>query len=138
MRDVFHGRKGTARGTGYGSLVKMGGKSGTSQVVSIAEDAEYDAEELEEAHRDHSLFIAFAPYDDPAIAVAVIVENGGNGSAVAAPIARRVIEQFLKGPGRFAAQQTQSPGSGLGNEGRSEDGLSSGLQGGNRQGRGSG
>jgi penicillin-binding protein 2 len=95
MRDVFHGRRGSARAVGRGSLVTMAGKSGTAQVVGIAQDAEYDAEGLQERHRDHSLFIAFAPYEDPVIVVAVVVENGGGGSTVAAPIARAVMEQYL-------------------------------------------
>jgi len=99
MRAVFHGERGSARAVGRGARVTMAGKSGTAQVVSIAQDAEYDEEELEERHRDHGLFIAFAPYEEPAIAVAVVVENGGGGSTVAAPIARKVIEQFLEGAG---------------------------------------
>ncbi len=99
MRDVMHGARGSARAVGRGSQITMAGKSGTAQVVGIAQDAEYDADELAERHRDHGLFIAFAPYDDPTIAVAVVVENGGGGSTVAAPIARKVIEQYLQGSG---------------------------------------
>jgi penicillin-binding protein 2 len=99
MRDVLHGKRGSARATGRGASVIMAGKSGTAQVVGIAQDAEYDAEELAERYRDHGLFIAFAPLDEPVIAVAVVVENGGGGSKVAAPIARAVIEQFLAGAG---------------------------------------
>ena len=97
MHDVFHGKRGSARAVGRGSAFTMAGKSGTAQVVGIAQDAEYNAEELEERHRDHGLFIAFAPYEDPQIAVAVVVENGGGGSTVAAPIAREVIERYLIG-----------------------------------------
>jgi penicillin-binding protein 2 len=99
MRDVMHGRRGSARAVGRGASVIMAGKSGTAQVVGIAQDAEYDAEELAERHRDHSLFIAFAPVDEPVIAVAVVVENAGGGSTIAAPVARAVIEQFLAGAG---------------------------------------
>ena len=73
----------------------MAGKSGTAQVVSIAQDEEYDEEELEERQRDHALFIAFAPLENPRIAVAVIVENGSSGSSVAAPIARAIMDQYL-------------------------------------------
>ena len=73
----------------------MAGKSGTAQVIGIAQDEEYDEEETAERHRDHGLFVAFAPYDDPRIAVAVIVENGGGGSTVAAPVARKVMEAYL-------------------------------------------
>jgi penicillin-binding protein 2 len=99
MRDVLHGKRGSARATGRGAAVIMAGKSGTAQVVGIAQGEEYDAEELAEKYRDHALFIAFAPFDEPVIAVAVLVENGGGGSSVAAPIARAVIEQFLAGAG---------------------------------------
>ena len=99
MRDVFHSARGSARAVGNNSLVTMAGKSGTAQVIGIAQDEEYNEEEIAERHRDHGLFIAFAPLEDPVIAVAVVVENGGGGSTVAAPIARRVIEQYLAGAG---------------------------------------
>ena len=95
MHDVFHGERGSARAVGKDSLYTMAGKSGTAQVVGIAQDEEYNEEELAEKYRDHGLFIAFAPYDSPRIAVAVVVENGGGGSKVAAPIARTVIEEYL-------------------------------------------
>jgi penicillin-binding protein 2 len=74
----------------------MAGKSGTAQVFSVAQDQEYDTEELEERMRDHALFVAFAPVDHPQIAVAVIVENGESGSGTAAPIARTVMETYLR------------------------------------------
>ena len=77
----------------------MAGKSGTAQVVGIAQDAKYDADSLSERHRDHALFIAFAPLEEPTIAVAVVVENGGGGSSVAAPIARKVMDTYLLGAG---------------------------------------
>lgn len=95
MESVMHGLKGTARHIGKELDFRMAGKSGTAQVFTLAEDAEYIAEELDERLRDHSLFIAFAPIDDPKIAVAVIVENGGGGSSVAAPIARDLILEHL-------------------------------------------
>lgn len=95
MHAVFHGERGSARAVGRGSTFAMAGKSGTAQVIGIAQDEEYDAEALEERYRDHGLFVAFAPYEDPQIAVAVVVENGGGGSTVAAPIAREVMEQYL-------------------------------------------
>jgi penicillin-binding protein 2 len=97
MHDVLHGRRGSARAVGEGARFTMAGKSGTAQVIGIAQDEEYDEDEVAERHRDHGLFIAFAPYEDPRIAVAVVVENGGGGSSVAAPIARQVIERYLLG-----------------------------------------
>ena len=73
----------------------MAGKTGTAQVFSIAQDAEYDEETVPENLRDHSLFVAFAPVENPQIALAVIVENGGGGSTTAAPIARQLIDSYL-------------------------------------------
>ena len=95
MHDVMQGPRGTARAVGFGAPYEMAGKSGTAQVVSIAQDEEYDDAELEERQRDHALFIAFAPLDEPRIAVALIVENGESGSGVAAPIARAVMDAYL-------------------------------------------
>ena len=74
---------------------RMAGKSGTAQVVEIGQGEEYDEETLEERQRKHAWFIAFAPADAPAIAVSVLVENGGGGSSVAAPVAKAVIDAWL-------------------------------------------
>ena len=95
MHDVLQGVRGTARAVGMGAPYQMAGKSGTAQVVSIAQDEKYDEIELEERQRDHALFIAFAPLDDPQIAVALIVENGESGSGVAAPIAKSIMDAYL-------------------------------------------
>jgi penicillin-binding protein 2 len=95
MHDVMQGPRGTARAVGSGAPYEMAGKSGTAQVVSIAQDEEYDEEELEERLRDHALFISFAPFDEPRIAVAVIVENGQSGSGIAAPIAKAIMDEYL-------------------------------------------
>ncbi|MFO7581559.1 penicillin-binding protein 2 [Guyparkeria sp.] len=70
----------------------IAGKTGTAQVFSVAQDEEYDAEELERRLHDHALFVGFAPFDDPELAVAVIAEHGGSGSGTAAPIARKVMD----------------------------------------------
>ena len=102
MEDVVHRgnqgyqQNGTAwayigRGLGY----RMAGKSGTAQVVEIAQGEEYDEELLDEYSRKHAWFLAFAPADDPLIAVSVLVENGGGGSSVAGPVAREVIDAYL-------------------------------------------
>ena len=95
MHDVMQSPRGTARAAGSNAAYQMAGKSGTAQVFSISQDEEYNEEEVPERLRDHALFLAFAPLDDPKIAVAVIVENGGSGSRVAAPIARAIIDQYL-------------------------------------------
>jgi len=97
MNAVLQGKRGTARAVGMDAPFTMAGKSGTAQVFSVAQDQEYEAEELEERMRDHALFIAFAPLEDPQIAIAVIVENGESGSGTAAPIARTVMESYLQG-----------------------------------------
>ncbi|MAR91460.1 MAG: penicillin-binding protein 2 [Pseudomonadales bacterium] len=97
MRDVVHSAKGTARGIsknlpGY----DIAGKTGTAQVLGIAQDEEYDEEAIDEWHRDHALFVGFAPVDQPRIAIAVLVENGGGGGSTAAPVARQVLDAYFQ------------------------------------------
>ncbi|USE37945.1 penicillin-binding protein 2 [Endozoicomonas sp. SCSIO W0465] len=92
MEDVIHSPGGTANWRiGRGLKYRMAGKTGTAQVVSIPQGEEYDAEKLKEFERDHSLFIAFAPVDDPQIAIAVILENNNGASNVA----RKVMDSYL-------------------------------------------
>ena len=95
MHDVIQSPTGTARAAGLGAPYQMAGKSGTAQVFTVAQEDEYDEEEIDERLRDHALFIAFAPLDAPQIAVAVIIENGSSGSRIAAPIARAMMDEFL-------------------------------------------
>ena len=95
MHDVMQSETGTARATGLGAPYSMAGKSGTAQVFTVAQEEKYDEDEIDERLRDHALFIAFAPFEDPQIAVSVIIENGSSGSRVAAPIARAVMDQYL-------------------------------------------
>jgi len=95
MIEVVHGKKGTARRIGWNAPYRIAGKTGTSQVKSMAQGEEYDAKSTPERERDHALFISFAPADNPRIAVAVIVENGGYGSSTAAPIARKLMDYYL-------------------------------------------
>lgn len=98
MEDVLHHPSGTAYKAAQGMAFRMAGKSGTAQVVGIAQDAEYDSEALQERHRDHALFVGFAPVENPKIAVAVIVENGEGGSSEGAPVVRQVMESYLGQP----------------------------------------
>lgn len=86
-------KSGTAKGV-YTDRYRLAGKTGTAQVKSIAQGKRYNEAALSERHRDHGWFIAFAPVDNPQIAVAVIVENGRGGSKVA-PIARKAIDYWL-------------------------------------------
>jgi len=88
---------GTGRLAFQGAPYKVGGKTGTAQVIGIKQGEKYNESRVSERHRDHSLFIAFAPADDPKIALAVLVENGGFGARAAAPIARQVIDYHLLG-----------------------------------------
>lgn len=88
-------------GTGRIAFANTGyvaaGKTGTAQVIGIKQGERYDARRIAERHRDHSLFMAFAPADDPKIAVAIVVENGGFGAQAAAPIARKLFDFHLLG-----------------------------------------
>jgi penicillin-binding protein 2 len=86
---------GTARGVFAGAGYQAAGKTGTAQAVTQAQNTKYNARALEEHQRDHALFMAFAPANDPKIAVALIVENAGWGAGAAAPIARRVFDYWL-------------------------------------------
>ncbi len=91
---------GTGRSVFAGAPYKTAGKTGTAQVIAIKANEKYDASKIDERHRDHSLFTAFAPAgpgEKPAIALAVLVENGGFGARAAAPIARVAIDYFLLG-----------------------------------------
>jgi penicillin-binding protein 2 len=88
---------GTGRQAFQGAPYKVGGKTGTAQVVGIKQNEKYDEKKVAERNRDHSLFIAFAPAEKPRIALALLVENGGFGAAAAAPIARQVLDYYLLG-----------------------------------------
>ncbi|MEY4345765.1 MAG: hypothetical protein RL032_1597 [Pseudomonadota bacterium] len=90
-------QEGTSTKVFAGAGYLSGGKTGTAQAVSMGQKEKYNASKMDEHQRDHSLYIAFAPADDPKIALAVIVENAGFGSTSAAPIARRVFDYVLLG-----------------------------------------
>lgn len=96
MTAVMHSPRGTARASGRRSPYQIAGKTGTAQVIGIAQDEEYDESVIPEKFHDHALFIAFAPVDNPQIAIAVVVENGGSGAKVAAPIARKIMDRFFQ------------------------------------------
>jgi penicillin-binding protein 2 len=94
MIQVVEGLHGTARRI-RSKKYRIAGKTGTAQVFTVAQEDEYDEETVEKRMRDHALFIAYAPVEDPKIAIAVIVENGGHGGSVAAPIAKRIMDRYL-------------------------------------------
>jgi penicillin-binding protein 2 len=91
---------GTGRGAFAGVPYKVAGKTGTAQVIAIKANEKYDASRVDERHRDHSLYIAFAPAgagEKPVIAIAALVENGGFGARAAAPIVRAALDYYLLG-----------------------------------------
>lgn len=93
MLDVVNSEHGTARRIAAPYLIA--GKTGTAQVFTVAQNAEYHAKDLAKKLHDHAVFIGFAPYGDPKIAVAVLAEHGGSGSGTTAPMARRVMDYYL-------------------------------------------
>ena len=97
--QAMHGvtQQGTSTRVFAGAPYQSGGKTGTAQAVGIRQNEKYSAARMTEHLRDHSLYVAFAPLDQPRIALAVIVENAGWGAAAAAPIARRVFDYLLAG-----------------------------------------
>jgi penicillin-binding protein 2 len=96
MHAVLHGPRGTARAVGLDAPFQMAGKSGTAQVFTVGQTEKYRASQVAERLRDHALFVAFGPLEQPRIAVAVVIENGESGSKAAAPVARRVMEAYLR------------------------------------------
>ena len=88
---------GTAASVGANAGYSIAAKTGTAQVIGMKQNEKYNANLIAERHRDHALFIAYAPADDPKIALAVIVENGGHGGSAAGPIARKVMDYYLLG-----------------------------------------
>ena len=97
MEEVMHGLRGTAKKSAEGASYRMAGKTGTAQVIAIKQGEKYDADAIAAEHRDHGLFVGFAPVRDPKLALAVVVENGGGGSSAAAPVARKIFDAYLLG-----------------------------------------
>jgi len=99
MEHVVHHPRGTAYWhIGKKSSYKLAGKTGTAQVFGIAQDEEYEEEKVTKRLRDHALFVSYAPLKAPRIAMSVIVENGGHGSSIASPIAKKVMDAYLLKP----------------------------------------
>jgi penicillin-binding protein 2 len=97
MAGVNREQDGTGARAFAGAQYTSAGKTGTAQVIALKENEKYEEKNVAERHRDHSLYIAFAPLESPKIALAVVVENGGFGSRAAAPIARTVLDYYLLG-----------------------------------------
>lgn len=96
MVSVVHAPNGTARRIGVDANYQIAGKTGTAQVFGIAQDEEYDEDTTPKHLQDHALFVAYAPVENPTIALAVVVENGGSGSGTAAPVARKILDAYLQ------------------------------------------
>jgi penicillin-binding protein 2 len=90
-------QEGTSARSFLNAPYQSGGKTGTAQVIQIKQNEKYDASKIDERHRDHALYTAFAPLEEPRIALALVVENAGFGAGAAAPIARRVFDYVLQG-----------------------------------------
>jgi penicillin-binding protein 2 len=88
---------GTAARAGANAPYAMAAKTGTAQVIAMKQGERYDEKKVKEQNRDHALFIAFAPADNPKLAMAILVENGGHGGSTAAPIAREIFDYYLLG-----------------------------------------
>jgi penicillin-binding protein 2 len=99
VTQAMHGvtQEGTSTRIFLGAEYASGGKTGTAQAVGVRQNEKYDKNRIEDYLRDHSLYTAFAPLENPQIAVAIIVENAGFGAAAAAPIVRRVLDYVLTG-----------------------------------------
>jgi penicillin-binding protein 2 len=105
---------GTAAKAGLNAGYEFAGKTGTAQVIGMKQGEKYDESKVREEHRDHALFVAYAPADAPTIALAILVENGGSGSGTAAPIARIVLDYYLLGKlpdaaARLKAEDADAP-----------------------------
>lgn len=96
MHEVVQGARGTARATAAGAAYQYAGKTGTAQLFGIKQNVTLKNEDIVKHLRDHALFIAFAPLEQPRLAVGIIVENGESGSKAAAPIARALFDVWLR------------------------------------------
>lgn len=105
-------KRGTAARLFQGAEYELAGKTGTAQVLGIKQNAVYDKNKIAERHRDHSLFIAFAPYKNPKIALAILVENGGFGATAAVPLARKILDYYLvEAPAKLKGEENKEESS---------------------------
>ena len=112
MHRVMFGARGTARKVYAGAKYQAAGKSGTAQVYGLKENETYNAHKIPEHLRDHALFIAYAPYDKPKIALAIVLENGGGGSSNGGAVARKILDYYLEGDNSTELDDASSPTTG--------------------------
>lgn len=103
MHETVYNPRGTAHDIFKGSTYDSAGKTGTAQVIGIAQDEEYDENKIAERHRDNAMYIGFAPFDNPEIVIAIAVENGGSGGATAGPVARKIMDRYFNNKEKFIA-----------------------------------
>ena len=107
MKQTVYGKSGTAKKLNNKLKYTLAGKTGTAQVFGLDPEEEYIAENIDERLRDHALFTGFAPIDKPQVAIAIIVENAGSGSSKAAPLARKLLDEyFLRNPVEVKKEET--------------------------------
>jgi penicillin-binding protein 2 len=95
MKQTIYGKLGTAKRLNNKLRYTLAGKTGTAQVFGLDPEEEYIADDIDEKLRDHALFTAFAPIENPQVAIAIIVENAGSGSSKAAPLARELLDEYF-------------------------------------------
>lgn len=125
MYGVVNKKTGTAHKAFADTAYVAAGKSGTAQVIGMKEDEEYDADKLEEHHRDNAMFVAYAPFDAPEVVTSVVVENAGGGSSHAAPVARAMLDAYFERKQEQKLNPSFSLPNGLNNS--LNNGLNSGL-----------
>lgn len=103
MHETVTHPKGTAHKIFKNAAYESAGKTGTAQVINIAEDEEYDENKIAERHRDNAMYIGYAPYDAPEIVVTVAIENGGSGGSDAGPVARALMDRYFINKDKYIA-----------------------------------
>lgn len=96
MHDVVSGSEGTARFAFANSHYDSAGKTGTAQLIAVAQGEDYDADKIDERHRDNAMYVGYAPFKSPEVSVTVVLENVGGGSSNAAPVARQILDFYFK------------------------------------------
>lgn len=103
MHETVYNPRGTAHKVFKGAEYDAAAKTGTAQVIGIAEDETYDEKSISERHRDNAMFIGYAPFDKPEIVVAIAVENGGHGGETAGPVARKILDKYFSNKEKYIA-----------------------------------
>lgn len=111
MMNTVHKPNGTAHKAFLGIDYKAAGKTGTAQVISIAQGEEYDENAINERHRDNAMFVGYAPYVNPEVVISVVVENTGGGGSTAAPIARQLLDYYFANRPESDVIPSESPSS---------------------------